>query len=70
MDFPIQIHTIRMGLLIIYSKNNVFQPLKIVFIIANSEGPDEMQHHAAFRLVLHCLPNTSLGVSSTQRVHN
>ena len=56
MDFPIQIHRIRMGLFIIYFKgsqveystNYVLQSPKIVFIIANSAGPDEMQHYAAF----------------------
>ena len=25
-------------------------------ILANSADPDEMQHYAAFHLVLHCLP--------------
>ena len=29
--------------------------LKIVFILANSVGPDEMPYLAAFHLVLHCL---------------
>ena len=68
MDFPIQIHRIRMGLFIIYFKGTqvkfsndyVFQSLKKVFIIANSAGPDEMQHYAAFHLGLHCLPNCLL----------
>ena len=30
--------------------------LKAALILANSAGPDEMQHHAAFHLGLHCLP--------------
>ena len=30
--------------------------LKVVLILANNVGPDEMQHHAAFHLGLHCLP--------------
>ena len=64
MDFPIQINTIRMGLSIIYSRglqvnkssNYVLQDLKIVFIRANSAGPDEMPQNAAFHLGLHFLP--------------
>ena len=65
MDFPIQIYTIRMGVFIIYFKGSQveifkkdvhFSPcLKIVFILANSEDPDEMLHFAAFHLGLHCL---------------
>ena len=27
-----------------------------IFILANSADPDEMPHHAAFHLGLHCLP--------------
>ena len=34
----------------------VFLSLKIVFVLANSVDPDEMLHHAAFHLGLHCLP--------------
>ena len=33
-----------------------FWSLKVVFIIANSVDPDEMQQNAAFHLGLHCLP--------------
>ena len=35
---------------------DVFLSLKVVKILANSADPDEMQHHAAFHLGLHCLP--------------
>ena len=35
---------------------DVFVPLKVVLIFANSADPDEMQHHAAFHLGVHCLP--------------
>ena len=35
---------------------HVFQSLKVVLIIENSEDPNEMQHNAAFHLDLHCLP--------------
>ena len=35
-----------------------FCPLKVLFL-ASSEDPDEMQHDAAFHLVLHCLPKYS-----------
>ena len=60
MDFPIQMKTIRMGLPITYFS---------VPEVANSVGPDEMPHFAAFHLGLHCLPkySTPLGVSSVQR---
>ena len=30
-----------------------------MIILANSEGPDEMLHSAAFHQGLHCLPNYS-----------
>ena len=30
--------------------------MKIVFILANSADPDEMQPYTAFHLSLHCLP--------------
>ena len=30
--------------------------MKVVLIITNSVGPDEMQHYAALHLGLHCLP--------------
>ena len=39
------------------SKNDIFLSLKIDFVSANSEDPDEMPHNAAFHLDLHCLPN-------------
>ena len=37
-------------------------------ILANSSGPDEMQHYAAFHLGLTISKSTNLGVSSIQRV--
>ena len=40
---------------LLYSHNNVFLLLKIVFAISNSLDPDEMPHYAAFHLGLHCL---------------
>ena len=40
----------------IISKNIIFLSLKVVFILANSADPDEMLHHAAVHLGLHCLP--------------
>ena len=36
---------------------DVSMSLKVVLISANSKDPDEMQHHAAFHLGLHCLSN-------------
>ena len=64
MDFPIHIDTISMGLPIVCFKESqvefinydAFLTLKIVLTLANSAGPDEMQHNAAFHLGLHCLP--------------
>ena len=46
---------------------NVLQTLKIVFFIANSAGPNEMQHYAAFHQGLHCSPNyTFMGFQYTK----
>ena len=39
-----------------FQKNNAFLFLKIYFVVANSADPDEMPHHAAFHLGLHCFP--------------
>ena len=66
-----------MGLSILYFKgsqvefpnNYVLQSLMIVFMIANSAGPDEMPHFVAFHLGLHCLPKVlPLGASHIQKV--
>ena len=57
-----------MGLFAIYFKGShveiyfqvcsyVLQSLKIVFMIANSAGPDEMVNFVAFHLGLHCCQN-------------
>ena len=37
-------------------------------ILANSEYPDEMQHHAAFRQGMHCL--LKLKQPSRTEIHN
>ena len=37
--------------------------------MANSEDPDEMQHHAAFHQVLHCLLRLKQA-SGTEKHHN
>ena len=63
MNFPIQIIAIRMGLTIIYfnghtllfNNYDLFLSLRIVVTLTSSVDPDEMPHHAAFRLGLHCL---------------
>ena len=39
-----------------FPQNIMFYSLKIVFALANSAGPDEVPHNAAFHLGLHCLP--------------
>ena len=76
--FPIQINTLRMGLSIIYFKgsqveisNQLRMFPKIVFILANSADPDEMQHYwyATFHLGLHDTPKYPLGVCHIQRVN-
>ena len=59
-----QIYTIRIafplyilrGHMLKFPNNYVLHSLKIVFILANSAGPDEMLHFAVFHLGLHCLP--------------
>ena len=60
MDFPIHIDSIRIGLKgvtgRIFLNYDVNLSLTVVLILANSVDPDEMQHYAAFHLVLHCLP--------------
>ena len=54
--------------------NDVFLPLKVVLILTNNVDPDEMQHYAAFHIILRfiwvftvCI-TTRLGVSSIQKV--
>ena len=37
--------------------------MKIFFILANSVDPDEMPHHVAFHLGLHCLPKKHIGAT-------
>ena len=37
----------------------IFLSLNIVFVLANSGGPDEMSQSATFHLSLHCLPKYS-----------
>ena len=64
MEFPIKFDTVKSGWSIIYIegsqviilKNFVFLFLKTHFVLANSAGPNEMLHDAAFHQGLHCLP--------------
>ena len=69
-----------MGLFAIYFKGSqveiyfqvcsyVLQSLKIVFMIANSAGPDKLVNFVAFHLGLHCCQNNPLGASSIQRIN-
>ena len=44
---------------VIILNNVIFFCLEIVFTFTNSVNPDEMQHYAAFHLVLHCLQKYS-----------
>ena len=63
MDFPIHIDRISKRFVVLYLKGSQVEvssqcilSLKFVLILAKSAYPDEMQHHAAFHLALHCLP--------------
>ena len=48
-------------------KNIVFFCLKIFYTFTNRVDPDEMQHHAAFNLGLHCLQKYSFkGFANTK----
>ena len=62
MNFPsMHIDTISTALPILcfkrsQVKGDVCLSLKVVLILADSAGPDEMQHYAPFHLGLPCLP--------------
>ena len=66
------VHCIRCILPIVYIgykiKYILFLSLKIDFILANSSDTDEMPHHAAFHLGLHCLPKYPFMGSGPKRV--
>ena len=44
------------GYRIKFSNYDILHSLKIVFILVDSAGPDEMPQYGAFHLGLHCLP--------------
>ena len=44
------------GLQVVIFKYNCISLFEVHFVLANSVGPDEMPHYAAFHLGLHCLP--------------
>ena len=52
---PGQVHP-RIIFVLIQQTIKSMQNLKVVWILANSADPEEMQHYAAFHLGLHCLP--------------
>ena len=65
IDFSFWFYTILLGWSIVENEGFtgcnfkikvVFFFQKIIFVLANSADPDEMQHYAAFHLCLHCLP--------------
>ena len=64
------VHCTNLGVSGYKLKNKIaFLCLMIVYTCSNSVDPNEMQHHAAFHLGLHCLPKYPyLGVSWIQRV--
>ena len=42
--------------------NNIeFDSLNVVFVLANSAGPDKVPHLVAFRFGLYCLQSTTKG---------
>ena len=80
MHFLIHVNIISMGPPIVYFKGTQVRfffhtminlSLNVVLILANSADPDEMQHHAAFHLGLHCVQNNpfSGGVSTILTIH-
>ena len=66
MDFSLHFDTISMVLPIVYFKESQVEFSKLWYISV-PEGCFNL-HYAAVHLGLHCLPNTSLAVSSIQRV--
>ena len=72
MEFPIKFDTVKSGWSVVYIEGSqVIISLKIDFVLANSEDPDEMPHYAAIHLGLHCLPKYPFrGFWYTQRVKN
>ena len=63
MEFSIKFDTVRQECILyilrghrLYFPNNIiFLSLKIYYTFGNSADPDEMPHHAALQLNLHCL---------------
>ena len=76
VDFQIHIGTLSMRLPIVYYQGHsntflncdVFLSLKVVLILTNSEGSNEMQPCDAFSLGLHCLAKHPIRVSRIQKV--
>ena len=63
MEFSIKFDTVKSGWSIVSNEGSQFKQVKYYisfsedrFVLANSADPDEMPHHAAFHLGLHCLP--------------
>ena len=79
MEFSIKLHTKKSGLSITYMEGSqviivkkiLYYSLKINFVLANSDNPDEMVHKVAFYLGLHCLPKFPFrGFQSPKGCHN
>ena len=76
MEYSIKLYAIKSGWSIVYIEGsqviilkNAFLSLKIDFILANREYPDEMLHYAAFQLGLHCCQSTPLEFSCLKWVN-
>ena len=71
MEFPINLHAIKSGWLIVYIEGSqviFFEKYCISFTKdrfcrGKSADPNGMSHNEVFQLSLHCLSNTPLGVS-------
>ena len=73
IDLSIKLDTVKTGWSIVHIKGSQVIiskiyciSLKIGFVSANSEDPDEMLHYAAFHLDLHCLQKYLFGVFGIQ----
>ena len=52
-----------------FPNNYILLSMAIAFILANSVGPDEMPHFAAFHLGLCCLQKQPFRISSIQEAN-
>ena len=76
MKKPIKFDSVKSGRSIVHVEGSQVIISEIYYISFSEDRfchskqrkPDEMLHHAAFHLGLHCMPKTHLEVSTLQRV--